>query len=595
MQFFSFLLLFIFLTFCKGKYCKGDQCANLIHVNNVTINLKVINRSRFGFTLFTFSKNESFLDTYDFITYVKNNQIVYYYFINKGNLTFKNPTTKQDNLITKVTSLYQFPISNYMNFLGQEIFMNSSLLSSFLNISSFWIKLQMNVYAAPSTPTTFEERIDEVFTFLVSNETEDILNPVNFDLAKMTVIHPAWFGINLFYFVALTFFCIIFWNKQPLKSRGVVPYLSILIHILMELSNIFIFFPLEVLQKSEMQVLGLYYFINMYLGSLTAITYLEVILLGRYVIIMFLNKRKLYFETGEKFQVVSMKWYWRVLKKFGHPVWSLVFFVPFCFILCVIFSTAGFLGDNRYFITFIIGILLSSLSAFVLLIFDCTINYKKGANCLTMLQNFWKEDLLFLKFEIYILGLGILLPIYIIKSLCQILNQQTCYLIGNTFMIYNIAFLQIIFPLALTIYTEIRNYILSFNDHEGDLSKLLNDKEGFKLIKLFANMEYSAENLICYESIQTYKTLKTQEEMLVFLKDFIILYLNSSESELEINLSRDDVIKLEEEMKNKTVTNKSLDKIETSVKNNIGDIFQRFRRTGEYFKWVKEKSIIQEI
>lgn len=588
-----FLLLAIFLA-CKGDLCKSDQCVTILDVTNTTLKLKIINRSRFGFSTVTISTNDTLLNSYSFISYVDNLNMVLYSLENKGNLTFINPSIYTDTLVIQYQSLFQYPVGNYMSFFGQEIIFNKTLLTQRLGYTdSLFIRLRMNVYRNPTSPTSFSSYVDEDYTFFINGTSGDIPNPIMFDLTKLTVIHPSWFAFNLFSLTVIGILLLIFSQYQPLYSRGFVPFIALICQFSMELSNFWILLPLEVLQTNAVQIIGLYFFIILYLGGLTCLTFIVLLLLFRYVLLQYLNKRKLLFENDQK--VVRMKWYWRLLKLMGNPWVTLLITIPFFIIICILFSLAGYAGDNKYFIFYTITVFMAASTVNIAFLADFILNSRKGVPFYEMLIGYLKDDVFFFRTEVVFWGLVVEFPIFVTKTVFQYAGIEFWYLLGNTIMIFTILCHTVLSPLILTIIELVRRLTSKTKNSVGELSNLLDEPSGLALIKEYAKNEYSSENIICFEKIQKFKQLKTEEEMINFLADFYLLFLNGGESELELNVTKDASKIVEDLLKKKEgINTKSLEEVERQIKYNITDTFQRYRMTAEYRRYLKEKTVFKK-
>lgn len=576
----------------QAKDCFKDQCASFKQ-ENTTIKFQLINRSRFGYTLVQISKNENFNTSYSSIVYAGGMSIYHYSFKDQGESTFTNPILTQDTLRTRIESVFQMPVSNYLSFQGYDIFLNTTEFLSLYG-TKFWVKLRMNTHLAPVSPTNFPLIFDETFTFNVTltNQTDEIIWPPN-TVAKLTPIHPTWFTVNLFLYVFFTFLCAIFGNKQPLKSRGSIPYLASICQFSMECANLVIFLPLDFLQKKEVQEISVYFMIALYFAGLSTVTFLEVVLFFRYLILMFLNKRKLLYNAKGK--AVTMKWYWRYLKLSGHIGFTIFYALLYYIVFAGLISLANFIGDNQYFIFYNLTIVACATITFILFIVEFIANYKRGVSIKTLIVSIYKEDVLYFKYEVYVIGLVVLFPIFVTKFICLVLNLQFYHLLVNTLMIYGIWILQVVFPLIITIVDLIRSQLMDFTDKKNEFQTILSDPEGLTLIKKFSEFEFSSENIQCFEMIQNYKLLKTQEEQLSFLNNFYLVFLSGSQSELEINIKGEEIDNVRVKISQKDVNEKTLDGVEKAIKTNISDTFQRFRHTGEYYKYINERNITKEI
>jgi hypothetical protein len=282
------------------------------------------------------------------------------------------------------------------------------------------------------------------------------------------------------------------------------------------------------------------------------------------------------------------------LKYVGGGWVNVVFAFAFYVVTCGLISLAALAGDTEYEIYYNLNIIVCAVMATGLFMAEFIVNFNKAAPIKQLLATMWTEDVLYFKYEIYVVGMGILFPLYILKWVFLLLMMEFAHLLVNTIMIYGIFGLQVCFPLGLTIYLSIRDSILNLRD-KGEFRAILQDPDGFALLLKYSEYEFSSENLLCYQRLQKFKRLTQVADRQLFLKDFSLLFLGGAQSELEINISGDLVEEIQSKMKKGEFELAILEGVERAVISNIKDTFGRFRRTGEYQKYTKEKNIATEI
>jgi hypothetical protein len=75
----------------------------------------------------------------------------------------------------------------------------------------------------------------------------------------------------------------------------------------------------------------------------------------------------------------------------------------------------------------------------------------------------------------------------------------------------------------------------------------------------------------------------------------ILLYLNGSDSELEVNVKQHDIVTLKKKVEIKEYPNDLFDDIERTLVENMQDTFARFLSSLDYLRFVYEQNFSQEI
>jgi hypothetical protein len=141
----------------------------------------------------------------------------------------------------------------------------------------------------------------------------------------------------------------------------------------------------------------------------------------------------------------------------------------------------------------------------------------------------------------------------------------------------------VIFPLTITIIKSTRKFCK--RETQDNLKQTLNTPEPHDLLLDFSKLEYSIENIQCYDDIQNWKR---STDKLSDAKRICVLYLNGRSSELENNITHSDAQKVNTVVKNDEVNDEMFDDVEKVLLTNISDIFSRFIFTSEYLKYVAE-------
>ena len=121
-----------------------------------------------------------------------------------------------------------------------------------------------------------------------------------------------------------------------------------------------------------------------------------------------------------------------------------------------------------------------------------------------------------------------------------------------------------------------------------ELMDVLEKKSFLKFFKLFATKEYSVENVVFYEEVQTYKKITDEKKKKIRIDQMMSTFFDS-DSMHEINTSKKLITSLKEEIEKNNFSDDFFDSILTDViQTNLSDTFQRFKNS-ELFKEMKDQ------
>jgi hypothetical protein len=136
---------------------------------------------------------------------------------------------------------------------------------------------------------------------------------------RLEPLSLGWYIPAMVSHVILFILCIIFRGQQPLKSRGITPFLSCVCQLMLLLREFPTFVTLETFQAIVPNVVIIESLL--YDSPILMIIFLQLLLFARYLILTMLNQRKVLFviqQTKQREGPISMKWNWRLLKLSGN-------------------------------------------------------------------------------------------------------------------------------------------------------------------------------------------------------------------------------------------------------------------------------------
>lgn len=405
-----------------------------------------------------------------------------------------------------------------------------------------------------------------------------------------------WVTIPYHLILIFSFFILLILSRhQPLKSKGVIPFVTCLLFMTNLIRGYLSNFPLSVIMNVNFCYLES--FVNS--PSNISILIMTVFNLNRFVVIQYFNYRKnQIYKNGE----MEMKWYVKLYKNMNSPFYYLIYFVILYLIQCglnaIALSVVRFqCGDFQALLSYAV-ILVSIIFLFIvglgLIVCDFILNFDKIKKC--EIGKMLRTDPFFFRLEIYFLAVILTVPIYvfyIVVFLIGYIDSAVEYALFT--LVFVVLYVYLIgLPILITIIKLIAKKLRPI-ENKGDLDILLSTEEGLQLISKACEMEYSIENLSCWKDIQNYNKEKTIDEKKKKFERMKSLYLNGYDSEMEINVPAEILAKIHENVKLEKFDNDLLRELETYVKRNLSDTFLRLASRDDYKSFIGHKQLMVQI
>jgi hypothetical protein len=292
-----------------------------------------------------------------------------------------NQTISKEILIS---SLPNWRVFVYDEMIHQYQF-NTTLMKEFFN-SSFFLTCGVN-YHSHELPPTVQTTFNMEFEKLNLDYFWDYMSKPN----HVQFYHPALFSIFMLVKVIELILCVLFFKVQPLRSRGFVPIMSVVISSMLEIGQTYYFASFQ--------------FNTLYAERIDSFVYLPfgwsvyaIIPLGfvHFLILTFIQRQKLNF-IQQKTQ--NMKIQYKILKWLSHPIVIVIvvllltlFFLLFINIVYIFNLQSLQLYTIIYVIIMCIFILLMLFDVVTLIVNYFVELSKRKSN--------WKEKIFFLYYLI---------------------------------------------------------------------------------------------------------------------------------------------------------------------------------------------------
>lgn len=532
---------------------------------------------------------------------------------NNTNLKGLNFTKLNDTLWipNEGAIINEYPFGLFIDDVYSIYFFNQSLfLNKFQN--NFYVKIAYSHDGPAELGIFYDSKMisGEVsfnYSFVDSKSlyVNSVLGPLGALLLNIRIenTHLSLYIIVLIIIFTTLILCIIFYRHQPLRSRGLFPILSNIILL------IYYFASIPILTMNMQKIydyicIPIYYF---QVPSILALIYLYAFQYFRYIILTNENKRKKFVilqKNSDQAVVLKVPWYYKVLNFFGKNWMILInFIVLFSIIICLYLIINLFQGYQCNQTLDFIGMLLQYIITmvavglfFILFIFDVILNIDKLKKC--KLLEFWKEDVFYMRLELFFGYIQMIL----FSTLVFIFNfvKVPFFTFIIPFMIFNslrniLLFIQFsLFSLFITIIKLIMKCVKKTPD-EDFLTKILEDPYSNQKLQEFSIMEFSPENIQLYNDIQKYHKMVLKEDKRNMLNQIYKMYLNGSNSSLEVNLpsSMCTPILFALDHPEEELPENIFSEIQRSTIVNISDTFSRFILSNEFLEIKKKDSFIK--
>jgi hypothetical protein len=197
------------------------------------------------------------------------------------------------------------------------------------------------------------------------------------------------------------------------------------------------------------------------------------------------------------------------------------------------------------------------------------------------------QILLFLPFMVFSLIVEIISLATTINYLGVVSSYKVNIALNTTIFVFLIL-IEIVFPLAITIYHLIKGRLNRVHSTTS-LDQILENAETEELFVDFCKKEFTLEALSCYQDIRKYKKEKTNP------LDIYLKYLNGGNSYMEINVSQKNSKLIFDKIKNFELDPTLFDPVEQEIQGNLYDTFGRFMCSPSYQSHVAGLKSTQEM
>jgi hypothetical protein len=561
-----------------SEYFRRDMCVFTQRVGTSDIALVGISKSFRGYQTISISTNK---------TNPSGGLVFKIYYGSRPQIDRHVPNTKNfqltDQIITNDDGLRlsinfrDYTTRPYLSYMSNPLYagmiLNGTLFYSHFGVNvsvleetrAFWksayIHMGVNTESKPRNATIFSDAYTDDM-LITGNDLRSGYYSIQYE-NRLELLHPAIFFSVIPFYIIILILSIVFSRAKPLKLHGVIPILSAiyqLLNILLLMPQLFV--DLETFTK--LCPLRLLVTIPAQVSLVTMIPIFQ----AKNLILWNLNSRKsIYVESKTEESKEKLRFTFRLLKFINLPFVELIFsfFFAFLFILIGFILYAVPMGVPE---PFVCEEIKTAIHNYFQIAYMCVVIFI--IFCLFLLDMFfilkkiirqkslfilWKEDVFYLRFQIYIVGLLFTVPVFaliaitstvysFLKTLPE-LDIIVAVLVSIGF--FNLFATQTLFVLAVTIFKFffVRLRICCMfggkTINQQDFAYALMQKQNFELrniFKTYAESEFSVENLICFEDIQQYKKLKTFVDKQRKATVIYHTYLNGDASELEINVVR---------------------------------------------------------
>jgi hypothetical protein len=515
-----------------------------------------------------------------------------------------NATMADFTTINKQNDLYAEMISGnrYFNYLHdfQEItlYLNSSNIPS-RNLYNWTLTVATVNYADPVMQGRryVNFKWDDSVTMSYDDMIPGYYNVLFF--IRWEAYHPAFWSCCVGIYIINFGLLFVYRNHQPLKSRGIMPYLLNIFQLFVLMLCLLNWFgTIEFLAKIRCYVrVFIFYpiFVSLLLGSVMIYTRYNLFKLINHWKDGVVKARNGYFST--KSRVIK---FYQLLQT--NTVQLIIFFV-FLITLMVLFlivhlSTSN--GDIRSFhcrpveFAYWTGIIFTIVMMFLNVPLAVYVDWDDWKRC-KWKTLFFKDSLSF-KFEIYVLFVAFVIwtvTAQILFNFLGILNSTPWHIVGISLQHTILYTIQCWHPLVRTIINHMFSCCIS-KKKQNFLVEILDDPRGMKMLYSYAKTEFAVENVSCYDDVLKYEHEMDEIKRREMAEKIWDLYLDQGKSMLEVNIvqfQRNAVWSL---MKAGYFPTSLFDHVKAALLANIGDTYSRLLRTSIFAEYQRETKFLKE-
>lgn len=400
-------------------------------------------------------------------------------------------------------------------------------------------------------------------------------------------IHVAPFVIFLVIFITLFFLTVLLRGQQPLKSRTIIPLVS----LFSQIGTLVPYFVANVLgfewRNANVCWIETYCSTIFIKASFIALVlnfvrYMIFINLANFKIAFKETKnQKLFYYTIKTVNFISSPWIALFL--------TFIYYIFYIGILTLFFYLAkwncvNYRGNFRL-IQGGLGVFL-----FVILvlfqIIDVISNWRTLIRC-KLYEFFITNDPFLFRLETFsILGFLIWFLIYINLGIRGVpaliingLHYHYIYLASGGSIVI-LTFIKFLFGLCQKKEQKPQN--------SSEIDLIFSNNEVSNFFIKFAKNEWSIENPLLKIDIVKYKIMNNLQQRKSITSDIIDKYLNSS-APMEVNIDQTRIQNLKDKIQKEEYNDHLFDEIEETVNLNLLDTYQRFKRSKEYVDYLEKK------
>jgi hypothetical protein len=631
----SLFLLVFFIWTVKGNPNLNVRYIKTLHnvVNSFTNTTSTLQfffkaRSRFGYFYCAFSQNNTSFENGLVLLMVTNYTTGYDSY---RNITYWRLQGQNNTEIEQTPSLYQpdpwmildhyktdlnyFPIGRYINDLSYNVFLNRTLYPWITEET--WIHTGFSMYNNPLDPTVLASP-DE--TEVIQVKDIATLDNLYFSpTARVEQMSMIPFIIELIALPCILILCIGLQmaKMQPIYSRGITPALACIGNFLHIFSGITQY--IYTLEDFKYNCIWLFF---CQWAVLLTLLFLSLFHFFRYLLIVNLNKEKSLalnkIQKTEDTKATQLESVWtgrkfQLLKLLGSS-WFLLGLVVCTYLFYVLIFFIGFASTNFvcnstiiwHTVFYVVSLSLFLIAFGILFIYDVILNFAKLKKC--RIFSVLREDLYFYRFEIYILGLFLVFPFWLIslfmnpdffqvKSFRFARNQLrpeipvVSSLASVSF--YTFFFMQCGFVLIMTLIKALIGLICRKPKKKGAMAEWIKNEDRKKLFIEFLEKEWSVENMQCYDQCHKFLKIIDPEEKLDCARKLYMTHLSGKKATLEVNVPNSITQEIRTKLYALQITDDLFDRLLGEIVMNLNDSFARFTVTIAYSQAQNRQDLIK--
>lgn len=500
---------------------------------------------------------------------------------------------------------------------------------SFKDLTQVKEQLYITFVCSSITPKNFTFQTHDLYVqkYPISfNKNNSFSSCVINELGRISDITIESYFFELTILICILILLFYFRDGNPLKSRGLVPFLAILSQYAASVTSLDHHF----LTLEWRSVYSCYFLAFVAYPPLTLTYFLMPFNFFRYVLIIYLNNRKeSYSEKRTKFATNFIHF----LNYLATPIFTFILvtilYIIYCLINFAILASSSFncfrasrtieILHFAFNTTCLLVLLIVSFFDFISYFINIFMTIKSSDNAFQHITKGVKsfiyfEDRYFFRIEqliayivifLYVISDGLYLSIsngvFTLvstsgKTFSQILQERAqarnAILAGRSLTIYLLITHQVLFSLSITIFTWLSGFCRRKENDPNGLEKVFKN-EGLKILfKNYAKQEWSLENYLVYVDIQNFHKLtgKRRKEEARRIFD---TYFNGNSSPLEVNIDGETSRNIRNRISLVNQEHDIFSQVEGVVRMNLLDTYNRFIFTSEYLNYIKSQEFLE--